>query len=295
MEIPLHKLITLDEAKQCAELMSSSEPWVTLKRNYEHSLKKVLDRTNDTYLLKIENDIIGFVIVSVAGGFTPHIRSIAMKPEYRNRGLGTKMIRSVEQIYAQQYEHIFICVSSFNEKAKKLYLSLGYEIAGELKDYVIKGHSEWMLWKPLSASPHEPPAVSTRKDLLNVDFIYNHLKNSYWARNVTKEDVIGRIMNSLCFGIFIQGRQIGFARVVTDYFSFAYLADVFVEENERHKGYSLLLLDHIFNYPELTGIKWLLATMDAHGLYKKYEFTEIANPERFMGKNGWKPWPAPGL
>jgi GNAT superfamily N-acetyltransferase len=88
--------------------------------------------------------------------------------------------------------------------------------------------------------------------------------------------------------LFAGDRQIGFARVITDYFSMAYLADVFIEEKERGKGYSKPLMEYILAYPPLKDIKWLLATRDMHALYKKYGFTEIANPDRFMGKNGWK-------
>jgi GNAT superfamily N-acetyltransferase len=130
--------------------------------------------------------------------------------------------------------------------------------------------------------------VSDDRDEMDIDFIYNNLKSLYWATNLTRENLIGRMMNSLCFGIFADGRQVGFARVITDFFSFAYLADVFVEEKERGKGYSRILLEYILDYPSLRDIKWLLATRDMHGLYKKFGFTDVANPERFMGKNGWR-------
>jgi len=130
--------------------------------------------------------------------------------------------------------------------------------------------------------------VTDDRSKMDVDFVYNNLKNLYWATDLTRENLIGRINNSICFGVFVNGQQKGFARVVTDYFSIAYLADVFVEEQERGKGYSRLLMEYILDYPSLKNIKWLLATRDMHGLYKKFGFTEIANPDRFMGKNGWK-------
>jgi GNAT superfamily N-acetyltransferase len=130
--------------------------------------------------------------------------------------------------------------------------------------------------------------VSDDRDKMDVDFIYNNLKTLYWATNITRENLVGRINNSLCFGVFVNNRQVGFARVITDFFSIAYLADVFVEEKERGKGYSKMLMEFIFDYPSLKDIKWLLATRDMHDLYKKFGFTEVANPDRFMGKNGWK-------
>ena len=92
----------------------------------------------------------------------------------------------------------------------------------------------------------------------------------------------------MCFGVFVNDQQKGFARVVTDYFSFAYLADVFIEEKERGKGYSLILMEYILDYPSLRDIKWLLATRDMHRLYEKFGFYGVNNPERFMGKNGWR-------
>jgi GNAT superfamily N-acetyltransferase len=105
---------------------------------------------------------------------------------------------------------------------------------------------------------------------------------------VTRENVIGRMMNSMNFGVFAYGRQVGFARVITDYFSFAYLADVFVEEPSRGNGYSRILMEYIIDYPVLRNIKWLLATRDMQGLYTKFGFTPVNNPSRFMGLNGWK-------
>ena len=130
--------------------------------------------------------------------------------------------------------------------------------------------------------------ASDDRDKMDIDFIYHNLKTLYWATNLTRDNLIGRINNSLCFGVFVNGAQKGFARVVTDYFSIAYLADVFVEEQERGKGYSRVLLEYIFDYPSLKDIRWLLATRDMHGLYKKFGFAAVANPERFMGKNGWR-------
>ena len=131
--------------------------------------------------------------------------------------------------------------------------------------------------------------VTTDKDKMDVDFIFHQLKKLYWARQLTRENLLGRIRNSISFGIFVENRQVGFARVITDYFSFAYLADVFIDEHERGKGYSKILLDYILAYPDLKGIKWLLATKDLHGMYAKYGFTPVSNPERFMGMNGWLP------
>jgi GNAT superfamily N-acetyltransferase len=113
--------------------------------------------------------------------------------------------------------------------------------------------------------------------------IYDFLSQSYWAAGRPFTIVKKAIENSLCFGIYCNKKQIGFARVVTDYSTFAYLADVFILEEYRGKGYSKKLLKTIVEYPELQSIKrWILATNDAHNLYAKFGFKSLKNPEKFM-------------
>jgi len=125
--------------------------------------------------------------------------------------------------------------------------------------------------------------ISTDKELLEVDTIYNYLKTSYWAKTRTKEEVIETIKNSRCFGLYKNDKQIGFARVLTDKVAYAYLMDVFILEEFRGQGYSKLLLDRIMQDSELKGVKqWMLKTKDAHWLYEKFGFNELQNPEKFM-------------
>ncbi len=125
--------------------------------------------------------------------------------------------------------------------------------------------------------------ISTDKTLLDVRMIYNFLSQSYWAAGRPLAVVKKAIENSLCFGTYCNKKQIGFARVVTDYSTFAYLADVFILEEYRGKGYSKKLLKTIVEYPELQSIKrWMLATNDAHSLYAKFGFQSMKNPEKFM-------------
>jgi len=125
--------------------------------------------------------------------------------------------------------------------------------------------------------------VSTDKNKLDINTIFNFLSNSYWAKDTTIEKVKNSIEHSLCFGIYINNIQIGFARVITDYTGFAYIADVFVLENFRGRGLSKWLMNVILNYPELQGLRrWLLATKDAHSLYKKFGFKELENCAQFM-------------
>jgi len=125
--------------------------------------------------------------------------------------------------------------------------------------------------------------ISTDKSLLDIDVIYNFLSRSYWAEGRPSEIVRKSIKNSLCFGVYLNKNQIGFARVVTDYATFAWIADVFILEEYRGKGYSKQLLKTILEYPELVNLKrWILATKDAHKLYSRFGFDQLKNPERFM-------------
>lgn len=127
--------------------------------------------------------------------------------------------------------------------------------------------------------------VSTDKSKLDVPFIQHFLKDVYWAAGRTIEEVQITIDNSFCFGIFLNDKQIGFARVITDYVVFAYVMDVFIIEEYRGKGYSSILIDRMINEPVLKDVKiWRLATSDAHFLYSKFGFTALKTPEKMMEK-----------
>lgn len=127
--------------------------------------------------------------------------------------------------------------------------------------------------------------VSTDKTKLNIPFIQNFLKDIYWAAGRSIEEVQRTIDASVCFGIYLDDKQIGFARVITDYVVFAYLMDVFIAEEHRGSGYSSILVDEILKEPSLQKVKiWRLATRDAHFLYEKFGFKALANPDRMMEK-----------
>ncbi len=128
--------------------------------------------------------------------------------------------------------------------------------------------------------------ISTDCGRLQIDAIHKFLsEESYWARERRKEQTITAIKNSLPFGIYKGENQIGFARVVTDYATFAYLGDVYILEEFRGRGLSKWLMEVIVNHPELQGLRrWILATKDAHTLYEKFEFTALKFPERWMEK-----------
>ena len=125
--------------------------------------------------------------------------------------------------------------------------------------------------------------VTTDPARLDIEFIHSFLSNSYWAEGIPRETVERSIANSLCFGVYEGDKQVGFARVITDYATFAYLADVFIAESYRGRGLSKVLMECIVKHPELQGLRrWTLATRDAHELYAKFGFTHLAKPDRFM-------------
>jgi len=129
--------------------------------------------------------------------------------------------------------------------------------------------------------------ISTDPEKIDVELVHAYLsESSYWAKNIPKEVVRRSIANSLCFGVYENGRQVGFARVVTDKATFGYLADVFVVESARGLGLSKWLMDSILAHPELQGFRrWVLATADAHGLYARSGFKPLARPERWMERH----------
>lgn len=125
--------------------------------------------------------------------------------------------------------------------------------------------------------------VSTDKTQLDIPFIYNFLKDTYWAKERTLESLQISIENSLCFGIYLNDKQIGFARVITDFVSIAYPMDVFITKEYQGKGYASVLMEAVMNEPQLKQIKiWGVVTLDAQFLYKKFGFTEVANPEKLL-------------
>ena len=124
--------------------------------------------------------------------------------------------------------------------------------------------------------------VSTDPKKLDLSVIHGYLCRSYWSSNIPKETVARAIRHSLCFGIYLEDAQVGFGRVVTDYATFAYIADVFVLEAHRGQGLSKRLIEAMIAHPELQGLRrWTLGTRDAHGLYARYGFVP-ADSERDM-------------
>jgi len=129
-------------------------------------------------------------------------------------------------------------------------------------------------------APYEITCDNTR---LDISAIHSFLSESYWSAGIPRAVVERAISNSLCFGVLCQGQQVGFARVITDKATFAYLADVYILPEHRGKGLSRRLMEQIVRHPDLQGLRrMLLATRDAHALYAKFGFKPLAAPDRIM-------------
>lgn len=131
--------------------------------------------------------------------------------------------------------------------------------------------------------------ISTEHADLDFKVIYPFISNSYWAKGISRTELYKAIVNSFCFGVYTKsGEQVGFARVITDKATFAYLADVFIVEAHRGKGLSRLLIESIVSHPDLQGLRrMMLTTNDAHSLYAQYGFIAIEEPEKMM--QIWQP------
>ncbi len=125
--------------------------------------------------------------------------------------------------------------------------------------------------------------ISTNPRRFDLSFIHGFLRRSYWAANIPRKVVERSMRHSRCFGAFCRGRQVAFARVITDRATFAYLADVFVAPRHRGRGLGKRMVRAILAHPDLQGVRRLmLATRDAHGLYAQFGFQPLPDPDKFM-------------
>lgn len=132
--------------------------------------------------------------------------------------------------------------------------------------------------------------ISSDADKIDCLKLYAWLNDAYWARTRPREVIDRSLENSLCFSAWDEGEMVGFARVVTDYSTFAWLCDVFVDHDHRGKGIGKALVAEIMDHPDLQGARWMLGTRDAHSLYQKFGFQMVPEPDRFMVK-GFAPRP----
>lgn len=149
-DLVITKLENVDQARQCARMMAHSEPWITLRRDYPTALKMLQDSSREIYVALIGEQVVGFIILVMHGPFRGYIQTVGVMPRWRNSGIGTKLIEFAEGRIFREAPNVFMCVSSFNEQAQKLYARLGYEVVGELKEFIVPDHSEILLRKTIA-------------------------------------------------------------------------------------------------------------------------------------------------
>jgi ribosomal-protein-alanine N-acetyltransferase len=150
LSVEIRRLQSAAEAEKCARLMANSEPWMTLRRTYEGSMKMLSDSSREVHLAIVKEEVVGFIVLIMSGALVGYIQTVAVMPEWRNKGIGTELLKFAEDRIFAKAPNVFLCVSSFNKKAQELYRRLGYEVIGELKDYIVPGHSEILLRKSIA-------------------------------------------------------------------------------------------------------------------------------------------------
>ncbi len=147
--LEIRRLQGADDAHVCAQLMASSEPWITLRRTYDDSIVLLNDPVREVYVGVVDGAVVGFIILRMDGAFVGYIQTVAVVPQWRGRGVGTRLIEYAETRIFRESPNVFINASSFNPGAQRLYERLGYEVVGELADYIVPGHSEVLLRKTI--------------------------------------------------------------------------------------------------------------------------------------------------
>lgn len=155
---------------------------------------------------------------------------------------------------------------------------------------IYKNINKPKMTEPLADKVIENYRYTCNKDKVDLKLVAKELNKTYWIRNYTENEVKKSIEHCIAFSVFnADMQQVAFARVITDRFTFAYLSDVFVIKNERGKGISKRLMQYILSHPHLQELRrFMLATLDAHGLYAQFGFKQIAHPERLMEINNSK-------
>jgi ribosomal-protein-alanine N-acetyltransferase len=152
--LKIRRLADNREAEECARLMANTDPWITLGRGYDACARVIQDPTREVYVAENESGIAGFIVLCMVGAFVGYIQTVLVAPDQQGQGIGSKLVGHAEERIFSESPNAFLCVSSFNSGARRLYERLGYRYVGELNDYIVRGHSELLFRKtrgPLKA------------------------------------------------------------------------------------------------------------------------------------------------
>ena len=139
-----------EQARACARLMVTSEPWITLRREEAGAMRNLRHPAVEVYVAEEDDTVIGFIVLTMQGPFRGYIATVGVVPQRRGQGLGSRLVRFAEERIFRDVPNVFLCVSSFNTRAQNLYRRLGYERVGELRDFIVPGHSEILMRKSIA-------------------------------------------------------------------------------------------------------------------------------------------------
>jgi len=145
----IERLQNDDDARACAAMMCATDPWLTLGRIFDECLAAVADPTREVWVAREDGAVRGFIIINMRGAFIGYIQTVCVDAGARGSGLGSRLVAFAEERIFRDTPNVFLCVSSFNTRARALYERLGYEVIGELKDYIIAGASEILMRKTI--------------------------------------------------------------------------------------------------------------------------------------------------
>jgi GNAT superfamily N-acetyltransferase len=246
-------------------------------------------RTHPTYAVRNGSEIVGFASMSVVGGEAT-LDHIWVSPSAMAKGIGSSLFRHCEKEATKSGASILKVES--DPHAEGFYHSMDAATVGR-RSASMKGKKRFLplLEKRLIQEARHMPEKKSRggytlscvRSAQQPARIHAYLTRSYWAEGIPLSLVKRSIKGSLCFGIFVEGKQVAFARVITDSCTFAYLCDVYVLEGHRGKGLAGWMLDEILAHPRLQRLRrFTLATRDAHSLYARHGFVPLARPQAFM-------------
>ncbi|HEX3071074.1 MAG TPA: GNAT family N-acetyltransferase [Thermoanaerobaculia bacterium] len=146
-EVEISRLSGDDEARVCAQMMASSDPWLHFGRTFEQCLARVTNPSGEVWVARANGVPQGFIILLLQGAFVGYIQIVCVAASARSSGLGTHLVAFAEERIFRKYPNVFLCVSSYNPRARALYERLGYKLVGELDDYILRGESEFLMRK----------------------------------------------------------------------------------------------------------------------------------------------------
>lgn len=145
--LEIQPLDGMPAASECADLMIHSEPWITLELPRETALAVVTDRAKEVYVVRDAHSVCGFTVLDMRGLLTGYIQTLCVRPDRRGQGIGSQLIRWAEDRVFRDSPNVFICVSSFNADARRLYERLGFQLVGALRELLVPGHDELLFRK----------------------------------------------------------------------------------------------------------------------------------------------------